>query len=603
MSVRSSVQRFRSRALTGDRLWSEGPVERGRPAMSRLAASIVVVLLVATVAPAAVTAAPAAPVAPASPVAQAGTAAVLEGIDVSHWQGTITWSKVAAAGKKFTIIKASEDDDFVDDHYLTNRSGAQAAGLWTGSYHFARPSAVANDAINEADHFVSTARFGVGDLIPALDLEDAGGLGTAALTTWVRTWLDRVTARIGIRPMIYVSPAFWTKYLANTTSLADAGYRTLWIAHWGVTSPTVPASNWGGNGWTFWQYSNAGSVSGITGRVDLDRFNGTDLARSAYSIFNLSAKAGSQVKQGQTGAAATVGIARTNFTDLVTLDVAGLPAGATADFVDSPTTSTAATLNITTDAGSTPTGTFPLTITGSGNGLTRTTKVSLVVADGIPPVVVAPSLWLEPGTTVGTSTVPVYVKWSASDPSGIASYAVQRSINGGAWTTVTPSPPTLTSGYQSLPFGVGVREQVRAADKKLNTSAWAVSPTIGVLLSQQTGGAISWHGTWTTQSTSVASGGTMRYGRFAGASATYTFTGSSIGWVAARGPDRGSAKVYVDGVYAKTVSLYSSSRSYRYVAFARNFGVIGSHTIRIVVEGTHGHPRVDVDAFARLAIN
>ena len=78
----------------------------------------------------------------------------------------------------------------------------------------------------------------------------------------------------------------------------------------------------------------------------------------------------------------------------------------------------------------------------------------------------------------------------------------------------------------------------------------------------------------------------MRYGRFAGASATYTFTGSSIAWVASRGPDRGSAKVYVDGVYAKTVSLYTSGRSYRYVAFARNFGATGSHTIRIVVEGT-----------------
>jgi hypothetical protein len=287
----------------------------------------------------------------------------------------------------------------------------------------------------------------------------------------------------------------------------------------------------------------------------------------------------------------------------VTLDVTGLPAGATATFVDSPTTASVATLHVTTDAGTTPTGTFPLTITGSGNGLTRTAAVSLVVADGIPPTTVAPSLWLEPGTTVGTSTVPVYVKWSASDPSGIASYAVQRSINGGTWASVALVPPNLTSGYQSLPFGVGVREQARAADKKLNIGPWSVSPTIGVLLSQQTGSAVAWHGTWNTQTTSVASGGSMRYGRFAGASATYTFTGSSIAWVSTRGPDRGSAKVYVDGVYAKTISLYSSSRSYRYVAFARNFGSTGVHTIKIVVDGTHGHPRVDVDAFARLAIN
>jgi GH25 family lysozyme M1 (1,4-beta-N-acetylmuramidase) len=571
--------------------------------MSRLAASIAAVLLVVAIVPAPATAAPSAVSGALSPAADAGTAAVLEGIDVSHWQGTITWSKVAAAGKKFAIIKASDDTDFVDDHYLTNRASAQAVGIWTGSYHFARPDATPNDAINEADHFVSTARFGVGDLVPALDLEDAGGLGVTALLTWVRTWLDRVTSRIGVRPMIYVSPAFWEKYLGDSRSIADAGYKTLWIAHWGVTSPRVPGSNWGGHGWTFWQYTSSGTVSGISGRVDLDRFNGADLSAAAFSVFKLSATAGSQVKQGQTGAAATVGIARTNFPDGVTLAVTGLPTGASATFVDSPTTATASTLHVTTDAGTTPTGTYPLTITGSANGLTRTAKVSLVVADGIPPTMVAPTLWLEPGTTVGTSTIPVYVKWSASDPSGIASYAVQRSVNGGAWTFVPLSSGQATSGYQSLPYGFGVREQARAADKKLNTSGWSVSPTIGVLLSQQTGSSIAWHGTWHTQSTSVASGGTTRYGQFAGASATYTFTGSSIAWVAARGPDRGTAKVYVDGVYAKTISLYSSSRSYRYVAFARNFGSTGAHTLKIVVEGTHGHPRVDVDAFMRLAIN
>jgi lysozyme len=41
----------------------------------------------------------------------------------------------------------------------------------------------------------------------------------------------------------------------------------------------VPADAWGGNGWSFWQYTSSGSVPGITGRVDLDRFNGTDFTR------------------------------------------------------------------------------------------------------------------------------------------------------------------------------------------------------------------------------------------------------------------------------------------------------------------------------------
>jgi hypothetical protein len=199
--------------------------------------------------------------------------------------------------------------------------------------------------------------------------------------------------------------------------------------------------------------------------------------------------------------------------------------------------------------------------------------------------------------------MPVYASWSASDPSGISSYAVQRRINGGAWTSVAISSGKATSGYQTVPFGVHVQAQARAADGLHNLSGWSAGPTVSALLSQQTGSAIAWHGTWVTQSISSASGGSLRYGRFAGASATYTFTGSSIAWVAAHGPDRGSAKVYVDGVYIKTISLYSSVRSYRAIAFARNFGSTGTHTLKIVVVGTHGHPRVDIDAFMRLAIN
>ncbi len=568
--------------------------------MSRLAASIVALLVIATIAPAAASAAPAPAVWSSAPATSAATAAVVEGIDVSHWQGTIAWSSVAAAGKKFAIIKASEDMDFVDDHYLTNRSAAQAVGIWTGAYHFARPSATPNDAINEADHFVSTVRLGVHDLIPALDLEDAGGLGVSALQTWVTTWLNRVTTRIGIRPMIYTSPAFWAKYMGDTSALSDAGYR-VWIAHWGVSAPTVAGNSWGGRGWTFWQYTNSGSVPGITGRVDLDRYNGTDLMAAAYSVFSVVTKATGQVKQGQTAATAAVWIARTNFLTPVALDVSGLPPGAVATFIDNPTTVSAVTMQVTTTT-DTPTGTYPLTVIGSGQGLTKTAPVSLVVIDGIPPSVVAPTMWLEPGTTLGSTTMPVFVSWSATDPSGISSYGVQRSSNGGAWTTVALARPTSTSGFQSLQSGVAHVERARATDRLANLSGWATGRSVTTLLTQQVAGSISYHGTWTNVSTSAASGGSLRYGRFAGASATYTFTGSSVGWVAARGPDRGSAKVYLDGVYAGTVNLHSGSTAYRSIVFARNFGVVGSHTLRIVVDGTSGHPRVDVDAFVRLAI-
>ena len=65
--------------------------------------------------------------------------------------------------------------------------------------------------------------------------------------------------------------------MGRTAWFANNGYR-LWVAHWTTAdSPRMPAANWGGHGWTIWQYSSRGSVDGINGFVDLDRYAGTDL--------------------------------------------------------------------------------------------------------------------------------------------------------------------------------------------------------------------------------------------------------------------------------------------------------------------------------------
>ena len=379
-----------------------------------------------------------------SHAASDATSAPLEGIDVSHWQGTIDWVKVAGAGKRFAIIKATDSTDFVDDRYVFNHTNAKANGLWTGAYHFARPDASAGDAVAEADWFASHIGLSAGDLIPALDLEQNGGLGVTALQTWVKAFLDRVTSVTGVKPMIYTSPNFWKNSMGDSRALADAGYKTLWVAHWGVSAPTVPAQNWGGNGWTFWQYTSDGSVPGISGRVDLDRYNGTDFAPVAYSSFKLSATVPSGgVKQGRSSTA-TVGIIRTNFTSEVTLDVAGLPAGTTVAYDANPVGDDGAVLTVTTDANpaATPTGTYPLTITGVADGLTRTTTLNLVVIDGIAPTLYPPITRLWAGRTLGTTTVPVRITWVANDPSGIASTGLQKTVNGTTWASVAlPSAP------------------------------------------------------------------------------------------------------------------------------------------------------------------
>jgi GH25 family lysozyme M1 (1,4-beta-N-acetylmuramidase) len=203
---------------------------------------------------------------------------VTEGIDVSHWQGSIDWNQVAAAGKRFAYMKASEGTTLIDTFYTGNRAQAKLLGLYVGAYHFARPGLNPGDAVAEADYFLAMSQLVAGDLLPVLDLEVTGGLAPVELQEWVKAYMGRIYERTGARGVIYTSPTFWRNNMADTTWFAANGYRTLWVAHWtSGPAPSVPGGNWGGLGWTFWQYTSSGTVPGITGRVDLNRFNGLDL--------------------------------------------------------------------------------------------------------------------------------------------------------------------------------------------------------------------------------------------------------------------------------------------------------------------------------------
>jgi GH25 family lysozyme M1 (1,4-beta-N-acetylmuramidase) len=215
--------------------------------------------------------------------APTATASYLEGIDVSYHQGFIDWQQVAAAGERFAFVRATAGTLTADTSYAANSAGAHAAGVAMGSYHFANPDWASNDASNEATWFLRNATIASGDLIPVLDLEVSNGLDPASLTIWAQTWLTQVSGATGLNPIIYTTPNFWSTSMADTDWFARNGYPVLWIANWTTESqPTVPAGGWGGTGWTFWQHSSTGSVPGISGYVDLDRFNGTTLPWSLF---------------------------------------------------------------------------------------------------------------------------------------------------------------------------------------------------------------------------------------------------------------------------------------------------------------------------------
>jgi GH25 family lysozyme M1 (1,4-beta-N-acetylmuramidase) len=222
--------------------------------------------------------------------APAGAVTFATGVDVSNYQGTIDWIQVGGDGNTFVFAKATEGTTFTDITYAVNRAGAQGVGLRLGAYHFARPAgsgdaAIAASAIAQADHFVDIAQPAAGDLPPVLDLETNGGLSPTALVSWTESWLDEVTARTGVSALIYASPSFWKTSLGDTSVFAGAGH-PLWIAHWTKNpAPLIPASNWGGFGWMFWQWSDCDAVPGFAHCVDGDRANGPSAVPFALKPF------------------------------------------------------------------------------------------------------------------------------------------------------------------------------------------------------------------------------------------------------------------------------------------------------------------------------
>jgi lysozyme len=213
--------------------------------------------------------------------APTGVSTYVDGLDVSYHQGAIEWSQVAAAGKQFAFVRATAGTLTADTAYAANASGARAAGLRVGSYHYANPDTAPNDAGNEAGWFLRNATIASGDVDPVLDLEVSNGLDPVSLTAWAQTWLGQVSATTGVHPIIYTNPTFWSTSMADTDWFARNGYPVLWIANWTTADePTLPAGSWGGNGWTFWQHTSSGTVPGIAGAVDLDRFNGSALPGS-----------------------------------------------------------------------------------------------------------------------------------------------------------------------------------------------------------------------------------------------------------------------------------------------------------------------------------
>lgn len=224
------------------------------------------------------------------------------------------------------------------------------------------------------------------------------------------------------------------------------------------------------------------------------------------------------------------------------------------------------------------------------------------------------------GWTLAGTTVPLQVRATIADPygdtlwisaTGPGASRIGRSVNSGAWATVTNALPSseatetapgiLSAAVSALAYAPSsgtVRYRVTSVDRAGNVGSTATGATLSVRLVQGSDPAITYAGTWATQTSSAFSGGSTRYASKAGSSATYTFTGRSIALVTTVAPNRGAAKIYVDGVLKATIdAMQPGTTTARMVEWQKSWPSAGKHTVKVVVVGTAGRPRVDVDAF------
>ncbi|WP_026922779.1 GH25 family lysozyme [Glycomyces arizonensis] len=201
------------------------------------------------------------------------------GVDVSNWQGSINWTSVKNAGIDFAYIKATEGTSYRDPRFDDNYPGAYYAGVIRGAYHFARPSY--SSGSTQANFFASNGGAWSADnltLPGAVDLEapPSGarcyGLSTTQMRNWISDFYNTYKSRTGRDVVIYTTASWWNSCTGSWTGMAAKS--PLWVAHWGASSPALPAG-WSNTTWTFWQYTSSGSVSGIAGNVDRDHFNGS----------------------------------------------------------------------------------------------------------------------------------------------------------------------------------------------------------------------------------------------------------------------------------------------------------------------------------------
>ncbi|HEY7968670.1 MAG TPA: S8 family serine peptidase, partial [Candidatus Limnocylindrales bacterium] len=284
----------------------------------------------------------------------------------------------------------------------------------------------------------------------------------------------------------------------------------------------------------------------------------------------------------------------------IRLSIANAPSGFSGSFdVPAPFgfAGVASTLTVTVPSGLSA-GTYDVTVVGDEHGNQHTATAHVVVETDTP-TAQPPSTSIRTGATIGSTSVPTSTGWGAATDttSAIGAYELQRSVDGGTWTTIATTNAGIRSATGTQTVNHSYRYRVRARDAVGNWGTYASGATFTSVLLEERASAVSYSGTWRKYPYSGASGGSTTYATSAGARVRTTFSGRGIAVVGPVNRTRGSAAVYVDGVYRGTISFRAATGLSRMVRFSTAFATPGTHTIEVRLTG---NGRVDLDAFVIL---
>lgn len=183
---------------------------------------------------------------------------IYKGIDISHYNGDVNFTKVKATGIQCVYMKATEGTTYVDNYLGTYYNGAKSAGLKTGFYHFLVGT---SSPETQAQNFYNNIKDKQSDLKPVLDVET----DEFDVMDYTLRFINEFKKLSNMDICIYTYSGFISKLDSRLAKY------TLWEANYYKSFSNLPSNNiWSSRAGQ--QYTSQGSVDGINNQVDLDQF-------------------------------------------------------------------------------------------------------------------------------------------------------------------------------------------------------------------------------------------------------------------------------------------------------------------------------------------